>query len=57
MNKWWLASTAVLLLVACAADAKKKWKADEDFEFEEVHWQFKTFIVIVAVVCNTQSCR
>lgn len=36
MNKWWLAGTAVLLLVACAADAKKKWKADEDFEFEEV---------------------
>lgn len=36
MNKWWLAGTAVLLLVACTADAKKKWKADEDFEFEEV---------------------
>jgi len=38
MNKWWLtAGTALLLLlVACATDAKKKWKADEDFEFEEV---------------------
>jgi hypothetical protein len=36
MNKWWLTGTAVLLLVVCAADAKKKWKADEDFEFEEV---------------------
>lgn len=37
MNKWWLAIAALLLLIACTADAKKKWKADEDFEFEEVH--------------------
>lgn len=36
MNKWWLVGTAVLLLTVVAADAKKKWKSDEDFEFEEV---------------------
>lgn len=45
MNKWWLTTgTAVLLLlVVCAADAKKKWKADEDFAFEEV----RTYLLTV----------
>lgn len=26
----------LVVVVVCATDAKKKWKADEDFEFEEV---------------------
>lgn len=55
MNKWWLASTAVLLLlVACATDAKKKWKADEDFEFEEVP-KLIPLSIITVVITPTRS--
>lgn len=51
MNKWWLAATALLLFVSCAADAKKKWKADDDFEFEEVRTSIiSCFYVVVGVM-------
>ncbi|XP_050525231.1 proteoglycan Cow isoform X3 [Daktulosphaira vitifoliae] len=36
MVKWWLAALLLVTCISALADAKKKWKPDEDFEFEEV---------------------